>query len=193
MLARIDDSMPGVSVVLRELVTSAQLEALLSGEIDLGLARLPIGTDLLEARLLTREPLVVAVPESHPLATSSRVEVHELDDADVIMFSPTDARYFYDLAVGILGPTRVNYAQYVTQVHTIVALVGAGRGLALVPRSASALRMPGVVFIELVEGGHAQAELHAVWDPQSSNAALHRLVALLAGDGQGATRQHPSN
>ena len=60
--------MPDVDLVLREMVTTAQIEALGANRIDLGLVRMPIDRRGLGVMCVQREPLMVAVPQNHPLA-----------------------------------------------------------------------------------------------------------------------------
>ena len=65
------------------------------------------------------------------------------------MYSPVESRYFYELLLGmtVRAHARPRYVQYVSQVHTMLALVQAGVGLAVVPESATALHPDGVAFI----------------------------------------------
>ncbi len=55
LLRALGEQLPDVHVVLREAVTSAQVEGIRRGELDLGLARPPFDTTLLASRLLVRE------------------------------------------------------------------------------------------------------------------------------------------
>ena len=88
--------MPDVDLLLREMVTTAQIEALGANRIDLGLVRLPIDRRGLGVMCVQREPLMVAVPQNHPLAKGGDPTVRDLDRQDFIMYSPTENRYFHD-------------------------------------------------------------------------------------------------
>ena len=140
--------MPDVDIVLRELVTTAQIEALGANRIDLGLVRLPIDRRGLGVMCVLREQLMVAMPRNHPLAKGGDPAVRDLDRQDFIMYSPTENRYFHDLVTSVLRASEVlpNYVQYIHQIHTILGLVGVGRGIALVPESAQSLNFEGVIF-----------------------------------------------
>ena len=134
---------------LREMVTAVQLEGLMAGELDLGMARPPVKRPGLVPRPLLHEQLIAALPEAHPMATLGRqLTLNDLDGQDVIMYSPVQARYFNELLMStftIAGATP-RYVQYVTQVHTMLVLVRSGIRIALVPASAATLHPEGVVF-----------------------------------------------
>ncbi|MGJ7907559.1 LysR substrate-binding domain-containing protein [Actinopolyspora sp. H202] len=181
MLDTARQHLPHVELVLRELVTREQLERLSSGALDLGLVR-PPGRQDLRSRLLRREPLLAALPVAHPLASEpGPLELRAFDGADVVTYSPSEARYFYELLVGVFrdAEVRPNYVQYVSQVHTLLALVEVGLGITLVPSTATRLRLDGVVFREVRLPDPEPVELHLAWREGNDNPALHALLELL--------------
>lgn len=177
LLDTIDTNLPDVDIVLRELVTSEQIGALGRSEIDLGLARPPFNHDEFETTLLYREPLVLAARADHPLARADHpIDVGELQGVGIVMYSPVQARYFYDLTASVLADVRPKFTQYVTQIHTVIALVAAGRGAALVPKSAENLGLAGVRYLPLTGIDAAPVELHAMWRRGADNPALRRII-----------------
>ncbi|HKU23821.1 MAG TPA: LysR family transcriptional regulator [Candidatus Sulfotelmatobacter sp.] len=178
ILNDISDELPGISVDLREMVSSEQIAAIENGDIDLGLARPPVNEELFDAITIHREALVVAVPANHSLTRLNRpIWPDDLKNEAMIMHSPTKARYFYDLVVRSV-PAGQKIAYTASQVLTIVALVAARRGLAVVPESTRILGYEGVVYLPFA-GGSDPVELQAVWKRASANPALSRVVALL--------------
>ena len=168
---------PDVDIELQELVTGEQLTGLLTGELDLGLARPPFDQATFDSRLLYRESMVLAVPEGHPLSLLDRpVTADDLSDEPLIMHSPTQARYFYDLVVRMVPVRHANVVHTVSQILTMVSLVAAKRGLAFVPHSATMLGIHGVGFLPLEGGSREQVELHALWNRRITNPALSRLL-----------------
>nr|WP_251142371.1 LysR family transcriptional regulator [Streptomyces sp. COG19] len=138
IVGAIHTELPGVGLVLRERVSGAQLEELRSGELDLGLVRPPVPGTGIAYRSLHRESLLLATPADHPLAAPDRApHVRDLDGEPFVMYSPAEARYFYEVLVGVFRQVEIvpHYVHYLSQVHTILALVRAGLGLALVPRA----------------------------------------------------------
>jgi DNA-binding transcriptional LysR family regulator len=179
LLNEISDALPDVDIDLKEMVTKDQTAALISGEIDLGLARPPFDEEQFDSRLLYREPIMVAVPTGHRLTHLTReVTAQDLQGEDLIMHSPTDARYFYDIVISLVSSHRT-FVHTVSQILTMIFLVAAGRGLALVPHSATVLGIDGVEYVELGGFEKDPVELHAIWMRNSRNPVLHRVLAVI--------------
>jgi DNA-binding transcriptional LysR family regulator len=79
----------------------------------------------------------------------------------------------------VRAQVRPRYVQYVSQVHTMLALVQAGVGLAVVPESATAMHPDGVAFVDLADDQSPSVELAAAWRADTDNPALARALALL--------------
>lgn len=171
--------LPDVKLDLREMVTAAQIEGLVTGELDLGMARPPLKRPGLVSRPLLHEQLIAALPNGHPLTELGRqLTLNDLDGQDVVMYSPVQARYFNELLIStftIAGATP-RYVQTVTQVHTMLVLVRSGIGIALVPASAATLHPEGVEFRSIGAFRERPVELDAVWRSDSTNPALIRLL-----------------
>ncbi|MEQ3552891.1 LysR substrate-binding domain-containing protein [Pseudonocardia nematodicida] len=189
VLAGFREAAPLVDVVLREQVSGTQFDGLLSGELDLGLTRPPVPPELASLPL-SREPLRVAVPESHLLARETGpVAMPALDDEPMLMYSPIEARYFHEITVAAIRRARITprYVQYVGQVHTALALAAAGAGIALVPAAAERLGLRGVVLRPLDDDGGFPVELVAAWRPGNDNPVLPAVLeALRAWAGEAA-------
>jgi DNA-binding transcriptional LysR family regulator len=174
--------LPRVDLVLREMVTSTQLEALLAGSMDLGMIRPPaIGADLVTMPL-TREPLLAALPRRHPLAVrAADPTVHDFDGQPFVMYSPAEARYFYEVLVSIFrgAESTPDYVQYLGQVHSILALVKAGIGVALVPAAATALHYDGVVLRPVRGIDPRPVKLDLAWRRGNDNPALDGLLTVI--------------
>jgi DNA-binding transcriptional LysR family regulator len=180
LLRQIDERLPGVEVVLSEQVSAGQLAGLQEGRLDLGLVRLPPRGDEYASRLVHRERLLVAVPAAHRLGGSHEpVRVSELDGLDMITYSHTDSKYFHDLVTTVLANVDVRSTHRVTQVHSMMALVAASRGAAIVPASAVHLHLDGVVLRPLAEWDRKVVELRAVWRHDAQNPVLTRALDLL--------------
>lgn len=181
LLTLLAERLPDVKVELEELVTGEQVDALLRGDIDLGLGRPPFDTGRLASALLSAEALLLAVPAEHPLASLGRAATAaDLADAPLILHDPGKARYFHELVTRLLPLPGRTAAYTVSQVLTMLALVAAGRGVAFVPASARELGFRGVAFLDLAGEPANPVELHAVWDPHSANPALHGVLEVVA-------------
>jgi DNA-binding transcriptional LysR family regulator len=173
--------MPDVDLVLKEMRTAEQMEALASSRIDLGLVRLPIDRRGTEMLCVLREQLILAVPRNHPLSAARDPTLGDLDREPFIMYSPTEGRYFYDLLAELFRSADIapSYVQYISQIHNILPLVSTGIGLALVPESAEGLHAEGVVLRPLQPRPKTPVELYAVWRRKDDNPTLRAFRSLV--------------
>jgi DNA-binding transcriptional LysR family regulator len=170
--------MPSVEFVLKEMVTADQAAALGAGRIDAGILRMPVDLRGLDRIAIDRQPFVVAVPIDHPLASKRALRLKHLDGEALVMYAPTESRYHHDLASSLfrLAGISPNFVQYAREIHTMLALVGAGIGLALVPKVAGTLGFPGVKLVPITLQPPVFSELTLVWRKRADNPALRRFV-----------------
>jgi DNA-binding transcriptional LysR family regulator len=148
LVRRLRDRSPGVSLTLKELVTDAQLEALGSGCLDLGLMRPHAEHGEMETVSLASEALLLAVPERDARLWPAKPTFACLHQKPFLMYSPYEARYFYQLLHGCFERAGImpEIVEYVGQIHTMLALVDSGIGVALIPESAARLQFGGIVL-----------------------------------------------
>ena len=162
------------------MVSKQQVEALRSNVIDAGLLRFTSLPEGLESLCVVREKMLLAVPRNHRLAKGRLPIGEDLRDQPFITFSPRDGYYFYHLIESCFASLSIApvYVQHVSQTHSILALVSAGMGIALVPESARLLRYRGVI-LRPMKREPPSAELHLVWSKESGNPALASLVQMV--------------
>ncbi|WP_404301313.1 LysR substrate-binding domain-containing protein [Alicycliphilus denitrificans] len=174
MLARFHQARPNVKIVLHNLTKDAQILALRERRITVGFNRLvPQESDICTETVL-REPLTVAIAESHPLSVLPSLRLQDLGDVPLILYPNVPLR---GLAQEITDafhaegvPLRVE--QEVEDVVTAVALVSAGFGAAITTQSASNLRLPGVVFRPLHSSRLKDLELSCLYRKGDASPAL---------------------
>jgi len=144
---------PAVELVLHELNTSLQLDGLHDGSLDLGFVHLPAGGDRLHFLSVLEEPLMVALPEAHPLTQHSQISLAALANEPFILFPRHLAPGFYDQLISACQQVGFvpNVIQEAKLMQTIVCLVAGGIGVALVPSSLQNLQRTGVVYRPLAE------------------------------------------
>jgi DNA-binding transcriptional LysR family regulator len=147
IVRRLHRRVPGISLTLKEMVTGAQLEALGAGQLDVGLMRPHPARGGLETVLLSRESLMLAIPRGEARKWPARPTLASLQGKPFIAYSPYEASYFYQLVQRSLARENVTpeVVDYVPQIHTMLALVDSGIGVALTPETASRLHFQGVV------------------------------------------------
>jgi DNA-binding transcriptional LysR family regulator len=159
---------PGVDLVLRELPTSAQLTALVAGELDVGVIRGPIELDELDGQLelmtIQRERLIAAVPADHRLAARRRVRAEELRGESFVILARREAPGLY---AGLAAAMREagglpEDVLEVAEMQTIISLVAGGFGVSLVPASVGQVDRSGVAFRPF-SGPMPTIELAVAW------------------------------
>ncbi len=177
---------PDVRLALHEMSTFDQLQALQARRLDLAIVRAASPQSGLVSALLTREPFVLALPEAHPLAQCERVELSALHGEPFILYSHAVWQPFNELLSGLFRSTGVQpeLVQTLGNTLTILSLVNAGMGLALVPRSAQAVRFERVRWRQLDLPTGVHSELHLTWRNDNDSpavAALRDALRLAAG------------
>jgi DNA-binding transcriptional LysR family regulator len=177
LLNRVGAAYPEIDLDLSEMVTREQVDSLLTGDLDLGLARPPFDTTTFASRVLHREALLLALPAAHRLVDTDRaVTAEDVVSEPLIMHAPTRARYFYDLVVRLIPIADQNIVHSVSQVLTMLWLVAAGRGVAFVPASAARLGIEGVRYRSIEGLPPTPVELHLLWLRDAGNPALRMLL-----------------
>jgi DNA-binding transcriptional LysR family regulator len=140
---------PGIELELHELPITAQHAALLRGTIDIGLLRVQAAPAELEVLPVMPDPFVLALPAKHPLAGRSRVRLKEVAGDPFVMFGKAEAPLFHARVQAMCEQAGFapRVVQHATQIHTVVGLVGAGLGVAVVPASGRNLHPRQVRFV----------------------------------------------
>ncbi len=173
LVSAFSERFPQVKVSLHEMVSSEQVTALLERQIDIGLLRPPLPPGF-QSLSLGSEEMVVFLPARHPLAMQDTISLASLASEPMVMFSRTESSYLHNLTVEMC--TEAGFAPVVRQetrhIHAIVALVGTGMGVALLPASAGFIRMDGIAIRRLKNGdaGGGMRRAHTVLATLEDNA-----------------------
>jgi DNA-binding transcriptional LysR family regulator len=176
---------PSVAVQLAEDKTIRLVPKLLSGRLDIAFIRPPEQLDKrIEWLMLFHETPVVAVPSRHRLAGRRRLSIEALAGEPMIVPDRSSRPHSHDLTIKLFEHSglRPNLSQIAEEKQTIVHLVAAGLGLAIVPRRASGLGVAGVRFVPLASretAGLALLPMAAAWLRNSRDPLRDELLALL--------------
>src|SRR6202043_3637491 len=143
-----------VEFSLRKILTADQIQMLETGSLDIGFLRLPIGGHSeLEVVTVHREPFVLVVPASHKLAKRKKVRLSEVSGQDFVMYERTYAPGFHDLIFGMLRDARIvpNVSQTAAEISTLISLVDAHMGIAILPASAVKHSVASVIACRIVD------------------------------------------
>ncbi|MGF6698496.1 DNA-binding transcriptional LysR family regulator [Paraburkholderia sp. MM5496-R1] len=195
---------PRVRLELTEATSDVQVEELVAGRIDAGLVIAPLPSRhaaQLSWLPIAREPLVIAM--STEMAQGLRgsvnasgkgsaaedpaaewldmpVSLRDVADAPLVIFPRRLAPGFYDIIMDCYGVAGLapRIGQEAIQMQTIVSLVSAGMGVALVPQSLRNLRRTGVVYRPLSESVPA-IETGLVWRSDEVSPVLAGFIDIV--------------
>jgi DNA-binding transcriptional LysR family regulator len=157
ILLRFRRSHPRVQVLMRDMSSPAQLQALRSEEIELGFVRMPVTDATLECTPVHRERLVAAVGPG--AGWRDRTGLASLAEEPFVVCSRAISASYYDHVIALCR-TAGFAPRIVTETNelfSLLQLVRAGIGVALVPSASAAMHVPGVRF-------KAVRQKEAAWD-----------------------------
>ena len=169
---------PGVALSLSERSPDDLLRGLHEHRIEAAFLFAPYRDEALRARCVSTQRLVAALPERHPLAARETVDVRALAEGPMIL--PTQHE-----TPGLFSRIRLLFDELdlqpnvvqrdVWMMQTIIGLVAAEMGAAIVPSSVAELRRDGVVYRRL-EQDVAPVEMTVAWRRDTGSAALAAFV-----------------
>lgn len=168
---------PQAEVVLRELAPQQQVDAIQAGELDVGYAPSHGGQIIDESLCFERIgtwPLLVAMPDSHPLVDAKPLQVSMLGDASLIVYAAhgADENMLRGLRQALGREPKVHRTG---STLSLLALVAAGLGVALVPEPLLQVNIPGVAYRRL-DGVEQQADLLLVSRNGEVNGAVRAFL-----------------
>jgi DNA-binding transcriptional LysR family regulator len=178
---------PQVKISLQEATSDWQVAQLLAGRIDAGLLIAPLS---IKARIeldylpVLSEPLMLAAPSGLDLpgkpGKAQPVHLASLPPLPLIIFPRAIAPALYDAILALLRAAGIKpeIGQQAIQMQTIVSLVSAGMGFALVPQSVSNLMRTGVEYRALADAT-PQVDTVLAWRRDNPSPVLSGFLKLL--------------
>ncbi|WLE61274.1 LysR family transcriptional regulator [Burkholderia plantarii] len=182
------DAMPEIELVFREVPTTHQRQQIADGTLDFAFGwAMATGRggpadpadEPIRSRVVSREPLVAAVPAHGTHARQDALAFETLADETFVTFVAE-----YGSALNAALDTLAERAGFTprggptaSQITTLVSLVAAGRGIAIVPSFAAALRRPGVAYVPLA-APHV-IEQTVTWREPCASGCVARFVELV--------------
>lgn len=173
--------LPHIEVSVRgEMLAPAQIAALLAGEIQIALLRPPVQHPDIATTTLRRDRLIAVLPEGHRLADAEHLRVDEFVGEDFIAHAGQGLSVMGGLLAAICADAgfmpRIQHE--VRETSTLVTLVAAGLGVAIVPAPTAALDIAGVRFIPLTPSSLG-IDLEVAWHADSASPAVARALEVL--------------
>src|SRR3954452_8488608 len=176
---------PGIELQLLEDKTIRLLPRVLSGRLDLAFVRPPRSrAPNLVYRHLFYETPVVAIASSHPLARQRKVSIENIADQPLIVPDRRSRPHSHDLTMKLFEEAgfEARVAQVADEKQTIVNLVSAGLGVAIVPRWTSRMATRGVRFIRLAASDMNKLPLAAAFTRGTRDPMRDDVLEMLKAD-----------
>ena len=173
---------PGVNLSLKDIDAMQQPEALIQGKIDIGFTRSipPQFRPLLRSEVLFSEPLVAALPRGHVLSNEQSIQVAQLAADRFVLYSREGAPDLFDAIVTLCKKAKVSpkVADSPNLWQSVLTMVEAGEGVALVPSCVQHLRSNGVTFHALRDRG-CMLDVVLAWRNNEADAIRDSFLNLL--------------
>jgi DNA-binding transcriptional LysR family regulator len=172
---------PKTEVVLRELNSVEQVDALVRGELDLGFVHTERIPPELSKTLYLSEPFVCCLPATHPAARRQAVQLHTLSEEPFVMFSKGASPDYYERVLALCAEQgfKPRIRHEVRHWLSAVSLVSKSTGIAVVPHALSRARIAGVKFLPLHASG-VRSEVFCLWNPRRMPSSLPTLLDTVA-------------
>ena len=185
---------PKVRIVLRNLSSLDQTQAIKEGRMDVGFVALPVDDAGLATETVLRQPILIALRPDHRLATRERVPLTALADEPHIMFARSNAPRFFDAVLAACREAgfSMNIAHEVDNLYTACALVAAGLGVCFVPAGVQDGRSKSsMVLRPVVPALHIEMEIALAYKPQSTSDLVPLFVDVVKEVVQRQARPKP--
>jgi DNA-binding transcriptional LysR family regulator len=174
---------PAVEIILQEATSDIQLDDLLHARIDCGFLIPPLpdkARATLDYMKVLEEPLILAAPSGLFRLQDGPIRLQDLPALPLIIFPRKISPALHDAILSCFTAAGVTpvIGQEAIQMQTIVGLVSAGMGMALVPQSVSNLMRPGVEYRALA-AATPLVETGLAWRRDNASPVLHGFLELL--------------
>ena len=183
---------PEADIHITEDKSHSLIPRLISGWLDIIFVRPPEDVDAtLTTRFIANESCVLAVPALHRLVSYDEVSIDDFFNEPVIVPERRTRPHSHDLTMNVFkaGGRSPVIAQYAEEKQTILSLVAAGLGIALVPASYKNMNADGVRYLPLSPMQHIEGlPLSAMWHQGNNNMYVRSRLDMLSGNIEELTR-----
>lgn len=175
---------PGIQIVLSELNSQDQIDALLRDELDLGFVHTPRVPAPLRSQLVHSDDFMACVPAAHALARQRKLSLLDLRDEGFVLFSRRASPDYHARIVQMCGTVGFypNVRHEVRHWLSAVSMVALGMGVSVVPAPLQRSGIGGAAFKPLVEDV-PPSPVHAVWRGGAELPARDRFVQRVLASG----------
>jgi len=180
ILKRFCECCPNVKLEMTELCTVDQVDVLQTEMVDVGFLHPPIDAPFLKLSPLQGERLVVALPNSHPLAAQKYLPLQLLATEPFILHPRYEGPVFFDQILNLCRSAgfEPHIVHEEVKHPTRVGLVAAGIGITFVPESSQQFGLAGVSYCTLV-GESPELQLAVAWQQDHRSPVLQGFLKII--------------
>ena len=180
LLRQAKKELPDVQILLREMTTTVQKDAILSNMIDVAILRPPIDHGKFGVFRIRREQFFAALHARDLRAAKPKLTLQDFDRQDYIMYSTEGAGYSHAMLTTMFDQAGVApvMVHHLDQNHSILSLVSAGLGAAMVAEGVTRLAFENVVYRPVDTEPTRPLEMYMLWRKQNDNPALPAFLTL---------------
>ncbi|PKA45071.1 LysR family transcriptional regulator (plasmid) [Rhizobium sullae] len=180
VVRRFTERYPEVELSLTDLRIPNQVRAVVERQLDIGFIHPPVVHKALKVESILVEPLIVALPETHRLASEAEVPLADLASEALIQFPRSINPSLYDEIIGLcrssgFSPRIVREA---TPKQTIIGLVSVGLGVSLLPACLQNLRRSGVVY-RPIQGRSLSIDTSIIYRREQPSSVLKAFLEIV--------------
>ncbi|MGM9484866.1 LysR family substrate-binding domain-containing protein [Roseateles sp. NT4] len=177
----LEQRLPGLRIDLRRQISQKSIQDLVRGRLDAAVIGLPSATFDLVVQGLTHDPLVVAMSSRHRLAKRRTIDLKDLGRGPLFWFRRSLNPAYFDHFEHVFrarnfAPDRLPEPQ---DHHVLLGLIADDQGVALVPRSLTAIGRAGVTYIPLRQDAPFQIGLALAYPAQHTHPSIPALLVEL--------------
>lgn len=172
---------PQVELVCHEIYPVEQAVAFQEGRLQASFTRTPILDKSIASLCVAKEGYTLALPSDHPFALrKGPLHLRDLASEGFVLFPRARSIGCYD---GVISSClRAGFSPNVVQeggsIHSVIALVAAGQGVALVPVSFQYLMHPGVVYRALPPRECDELDLTLNWRADDDSPLVKAFIRI---------------
>jgi DNA-binding transcriptional LysR family regulator len=182
-LRQFRENAPEVSVSLAQILSGPQVDRIRTGELDAGfLFFRPVDDPTLTGMLIAKQRLVLAMPTEPRWTDHPPRKLADLNGRDFIWFPRSATPLYHDHLIACFR--QAGFLPHVvmegTDNNSLLTLVTAGMGCAILPERVKTHATPDVTFIDL-EDLDLDMPLELVWRVDNESPVLHRFLDVVSG------------
>ena len=182
LLSRLRHAHPGIRPKLVELSTNDQIAALSDGAMDIGFAHPPLVTsERLEVREFAAEEIVAVLPDD---GSATGIALAEIASQGLIIFPEAQGPVLYARIMDAFtrAGLEIRNVQEATRALTMLALVSAGLGVALLPRSTQRVAFQGIRYAPIADASLPALSLAMISRQRPQPPVVRRVWQVFAAD-----------